>query len=341
MNLVIGRAWLALLAVAGFLAIAGCEKGSAASADGPSVVRLGYFANMTHAQAVLGVQSGEFAKALSPAKLETKIFNAGPSLVEAMLAGELDIAYVGPGPAVAGFSVSSGKGVRIISGSAANGVVIVARADAPIQKLEDLAGKRVATPQIANTQDIAARHYLSATLKQSDLSGVMPIPNAEQSALMERGQLDAAWVPEPWGSRLIIESKARLIAEEKDLWPERQFATTVVVASPQFIESHPELVARFLAAHRAWTARLQADPNGQLPLLKSALFALTRKQLPEGTLEQAIGRVTFTDDPLTASVEAMAKWTHELGFARQVPKLAGLVDPRFAAALPTAQKQGN
>ena len=255
-----------------------------------------------------------------------------------MLADELDIAYVGPGPAIAGFTASGGKGVRVISGSAANGVLIVARADAPIQSLTDLAGKRLATPQIANTQDIAARHYLTSVLKVSDLAGVMPIANAEQAALMQRGELDAAWVPEPWGSRLVIESKARVIAEEKDLWPDGQFATTVVVASPDFIERHPDLVAKFLDVHRAWTARLQADPTAQLPQLKSALFALTRKTLPEGTLEQAIGRVVFTDDPLSSSIETMAKWTHELGFTKRTPELAGLVDGRFAVS--ASQKQG-
>ena len=330
-----------LLVLAGLSLLAGCGGAGSEAATVQPVVRVGYFANMTHAQAVLGVASGNFAKAVAPARMETKIFNAGPSLVEAMLAGELDIAYVGPGPAIAGFTISSGKGLRIISGAAANGVVIVARADAPIHTLADLAGKRVATPQIANTQDIAARHYISAVLKQSDLSGVMPIANAEQASLMQRSEIDAAWVPEPWGSRLIIESKARLIAEEKDLWPGAMFATTVVVATPKFIEEHPEIVARFLEAHRSWTARLNAEPVAQLPQLKSALFALTRKQLPEGTLDQAIKRVTFTDSALEDSLQSMAQWTHQLGFAKQAPKLEGLVDKRFALPDATATKKGN
>lgn len=327
-----------LVLLAGLSLLAGCGKeGTAATV--PPVIRVGYFANMTHAQAVLGVASGDFAKAVSPARLETKIFNAGPSLVEAMLAGEIDIGYVGPGPAISGFTMSSGKALRIISGAAANGVIIVARADAPIQSLADLSGKRIATPQIANTQDIAARHYVSSELKQSDLSGVMPIPNAEQASLMERSQIDAAWVPEPWGSRLIIESKARLIAEEKDLWPGGMFATTVVVATPKFIQEHPEIVARLLDSHRSWTAKLNADPEAQLPQLKTALFALTRKQLPAGTLEQAIKRVTFTDDALKDSLQTMAEWTHQLNFAKQAPRLDGLIDARFAA--PTETKKVN
>ncbi len=327
MNLPVARLWVILLTFAALLVV-GCSKDTQEAGEAP-VVRIGYFANMTHAQALLGVASGDFAQALSPARVDTKVFNAGPSLIEAMIHGEIDIGYVGPGPAIAGFSASSGKGLRIISGSAANGVVIVARKDAPVEKLEDLVGKRIATPQIGNTQDISAKNYLSETLKQTDLSGVMAIANAEQASLMQRGQIDAAWVPEPWGSRLIIESGARLIAEEKDLWPSGAFATTVVVATPQFIERYPELVEKFLKVHRDWTEKLSADPAGQLPQLKDALFALTRKELPPGTLDQAIARVKFTTDPLEDSIVTMAQLAHRLGFSRQAIKLDGIIETRF------------
>ena len=295
----------------------------------PAELRLGYFANLTHAQAVLGVASGDFQKSIGSAALKTKVFNAGPSLVEAMLAGELDLGYVGPGPAVAAFLASKGKAIRVISGAAANGVVIVARADAPIQKLEDLAGKKLATPQLANTQDIAARHYFKSVLKQ-DLRSIQPTPNAEQAMLMQRGDIDAAWVPEPWGARLILESKARMIAEEKDLWPGGEFATTIVVADAKFLVEHPDTVRAFIQVHRKWTKKLQDDAQAQLPELSAALYALTTKKLPEGVLPQAIARVKFTDDPLPASIQTMAQWAYELEFAKQKPNLDGMVDPAFA-----------
>lgn len=335
---------LALLAAgalwACIAAVTGCDRkapeapaqaGSPAAGKkpAPAEVRLGYFANLTHAQAVLGVASGEFQKAIGPAALKTKVFNAGPSLVEAMLADELDLGYVGPGPAVAGYLASKGKGLRVISGSAANGVVIVARADSAIQKLEDLAGTKLATPQLANTQDIAARHYLKSILKQ-DLRSIRPIPNAEQVTMMQRGDIDAAWVPEPWGARLILETKARLIAQEKDLWPGGEFATTVLVARPMFLVEHPDTVRAFVQVHREWTRKLQDDAQGQLPALSAALFDLTTKKLPEGVLPQAIARVKFTDDPLPESIQTMAQWAYELEFAKQTPKLEGLVDPAFA-----------
>src|SRR5207249_2925587 len=153
-------------------------------------VRIGYFANFTHAQAVLGVGSGDFQQAVAPAKVTTKVFNAGPSLVEALFANEIDIGYVGPGPALTAFAQSQGRGIRVISGSAANGVLIVARKDSGISTLQDLAGRRVATPQHGNTQDLSARHYLSAELRQKDLSTVLPIANAEQAGMMTRGEID-------------------------------------------------------------------------------------------------------------------------------------------------------
>src|SRR4051812_10511227 len=163
----------------GLAGLAGCERPSTTSGSGPSgdvaELRLGYFANVTHAQAVLGASSGEFAVAVTPTKFSTKVFNAGPSLIEALFAGEIDIGYVGPGPALSAHLKSHGEGIRVISGAAANGVLIVARKDSGITALADLKGKRIATPQQGNTQDIAARHYVVSELKQPDASSVIPV----------------------------------------------------------------------------------------------------------------------------------------------------------------------
>ena len=180
--------------------------GSGGGAAPLAELRIGYFANLTHAQAVLGVASGDFQQAVSPAKVTTKVFNAGPSLVEALFGNEIDIGYIGPGPALSAFAKSRGEGIRIISGAAANGVIIVARSGSGIEKLSDLAGKRVASPQVGNTQDIAAKHYLTRVLKQPDSKNVIAIQNAEQAAAMARGDVDASWAPEPWGSYLVAQA---------------------------------------------------------------------------------------------------------------------------------------
>ena len=327
----------------------GCKRDQTASAGAPPTqVRLGYFANLTHAQAVLGVSSGEFASAIAPANLKTQVFNAGPSLIEALLAGEIDVAYVGPGPALNAQSVTHGQGIRVVAGAAANGVVIVAREGSNIKSLEDLKGRKLATPQQGNTQDIAARHYLQAVLKQPNLKNVLPVTNAEQVGLMTRGEIDASWAPEPWGSLLISQTKANLIAEEKDLWPEKQMAITVVVTTPDFLAKHPDVLEKILLVHRQWTQRLNDDPAKYDPQLDQALFGLTNKRLPKGTLSSALGRVKFTDDPGETTFRTLAQWSYDLGFAKQKPDLTGLFDTTIlrklqqqGASAPSSRESGN
>jgi NitT/TauT family transport system substrate-binding protein len=313
-------AWAALLLWT--LSLAGCGKASA----GPRPVRVGYFANATHAQAVLGVASGDFARALGARKLEAKVFNAGPSLIEALFAGEIDVGYVGPGPILNGDYASHGEGIRVIAGAAANGVVIVARGDSDVRSLEDLAGKRIATPQMGNTQDISARHFVQATLKGDEAKSVVPIENAQQGAMLARGEIDAAWVPEPWGQRLIAENGARLIAEEKDLWPGHEFALTLVVTTPEFLAREPEAVEALLRVHHAWTERLAREPQAHAAELGDALFALTGKRLAAGVLPAALARVTFEDEPLEDTLRAFSTFKRDLGFGHASVDTQRLVD---------------
>jgi NitT/TauT family transport system substrate-binding protein len=312
----------------------GCERKSGGPGTGgtPSEVRLGYFANLTHAQAVLGVSSGEFAAAIKPAKLTTHVFNAGPSLIEALFAGEIDIGYIGPGPALNAHVQSRGKGVRIIAGAAANGVVIVARKDRGITKLEDLKGKRIATPQRGNTQDIAARHYLLKVLGQASDENVIPIANAEQLGMMARGQIDAAWSPEPWGARLVQEAGGVVIAEEKDLWPEKRFALTLVITTPEFLAQHPDIVRRMLTVHTQWTERLQRDPASYIPELGAALNALTGQKLAAEVVQAAMARTEFLNEPLPHTLQTFAQWSSDLA-GTAVPDLTGLVDTKILESL--------
>lgn len=332
----------ACCALAILILLSGCDKtassGGSASTPAPlKELRLAYFANATHAQAVLGVDSGDFAKAIAPTTVSSKVFNAGPSLIEALFAGEVDIGYVGPGPVLSAFARSNGEGIRVISGAAANGVVIVARKDSGIQSVKDLAGKKIATPQQGNTQDIAARHFLS-TIPNGDAKLIVPITNAEQSALMSRSEVDASWAPEPWGARLVAETGATIIAEEKDLWPNKEFSLTVVVTTPEFLKNHPDVVEKVLAVHHRWTKKLNSDPAGVLPQLEEGLFKLTNKKLPAGVLAVALPRVKFTDAPLEETFNTMGQWAYDLGFAKQAPKLEGLFDLDLAHKVEAASQ---
>jgi NitT/TauT family transport system substrate-binding protein len=314
-----------LLIVAWLVLVSGvaCRGGSKAS---EAKVTLGYFPNLTHAQAVLGVASGDFDRAIAPLKFETKLFNAGPSLIEALFAGEIDVGYVGPGPALSAYQRSKGQGLRVVAGAASNGVVVVARKGSGIQSVADLAGKRIATPQLGNTQDISARHYLRSVLKQTDLTNVVPVDNAEQVAMFQRGDVDAAWVPEPWGQRLVTEAGATLVGEEKDLWPSKEFLLTVVVTTPEFLAKKPEVVASLLKVHRAWTRKLTSEPDAHTTELDDALSALNGKRLPPGVLTAALHRVRFTDDPGLDTLRTFATWKHDLGFDRGDVDLGALVD---------------
>jgi NitT/TauT family transport system substrate-binding protein len=311
----------------------GCNErvaGETSSGPGasPTELRIGYFANATHAQALLGVSSGDFARAVAPARLSTRIFNAGPSLIEALFARQVDIGYVGPGPALNAYRASGGEGIRVISGSAANGVLIVAREDANIHTLAELSHKRIATPQQGNTQDLAARHYALDVLHQSDANNVIAVPNSEQAQMMSRGQIDAAWVPEPWGTRLIDEIGAVPIAQEKDLWPGKRFALTVVVTTPEFLKSHRDLVERFLAAHDQWTRRLERDPQRYASELDDALAGISGKRLKPGITSAALNNVLFTLDPLPQTFGTISNWTQDLGLASGTMDLSHLIEAR-------------
>lgn len=337
------------LAILTLVSVIGCDRtssdaGASTTDGGTGEVRIGYFANLTHAQGVLGVASGDYQKAVAPARVSTKIFNAGPSLIEALFAGEIDIGYVGPGPALNAHAKSKGNGVRIVAGAAANGVLIVARKDSGINALEDLKGKRVATPQLANTQDIAARYYLTHHLGQKDHNNVIPVPNAEQAAMMANQQIDAAWAPEPWGSFLVAQAGAKVIGQEKDLWPQKSFSITVVVTTPEFLKKHPETVEKVLASHHVWTERLNKEPAKYVPQLKAALFDLTKKQLPEGVVESALSNTVFTDEPLPHTFDVMATWSYELGYSKEKTDVGGLIDTsileKLKASAPAAGAKG-
>jgi NitT/TauT family transport system substrate-binding protein len=311
------------------------DGGKSGSAQ-PTTVRLGYFPNVTHAQAVLGVVRGDYQKALgSNVKLETATFNAGPSVIEAVFAGHLDIAYVGPSPIINGFVQSKGEEIRVIAGSGANGVLIIAAKTSGITSLEQLKGRKIASPQLGNTQDISAKDFVVTHLKtqlkeKGGDTDVIPIANPDIESLFAKGQLDAAWVPEPWGSRIIANGLANKIAEEKDLWPNKQFALTNVIARRAFLEQYPDLVERILTAHVALTADLQKDPSQYYDAINQELKKLTGKDLPKTVLEQSFAHTQFTTDPSAESFERFFTMGKELKLVKgDTLDLSKLVDTRI------------
>ena len=308
---------------------------AAAPARGQSTrvtVRAGYFPNVTHSQALVGRARGRFEQALGPgAHIEWKVFNAGPSVIEALFAGALDLAYIGPNPAIAGYVRSKGEALRVIAGATSGGAALVVRSAAGISKPEDFHGKKIATPQLGNTQDVALRAWLQAhNLKTREKGGdvlVIPIANPDQLTLFLKGEIDAAWAPEPWASRLIQEANARLLVDERDLWPNRQFVTAHLIVRTSFLREHPDVVKNWLRAHIELTEWINAKPAEAKQIVNQQIHKDTGKALPAKVLDESFSRLQATYDPIRRSLLTSAQQAYDAGFlGRERPDLSGLYD---------------
>jgi NitT/TauT family transport system substrate-binding protein len=295
-------------------------------------VRVGAFPNITHAQAMVGKANGSFDKALgSGAKIEWKTFNAGPAAIEALFAGAIDMTYIGPNPTISGYVRSNGEALRVIAGAASGGAALVVRNDSGINQASDFHGKKVASPQLGNTQDVALRSWLRTNgLKSTDKGGdvqVIPLANPDQLTLFVKKELDAAWAPEPWATRLIREGNGHLFLDERTLWPNGQFVCANLIVSTKFLKEHPDVVKNWLRAHVELTDWI----NGHLPEAKKVLNGQIQKEtgkaLADTVLDEAFSRLQVTYDPLRSSLLTSAKSAFDAGFlGRQAPELSNLYD---------------
>lgn len=304
----------------------------AASALAQTTVRVGAFPNITHAQAMVGKANGWFEKAMgSQVRIDWKSFNAGPSAIEAVFAGAIDMTYIGPNPAINGYVRSNGEALRIVAGATSGGAALIVRNDAGIQKAEDFHGKRIGSPQMGNTQDVALRAWLKSNgIKTKDKGGdvqVIPVANPDQLTLFLKKELDAAWAPEPWASRLIREANGRLFLDERTLWPNGQFITAHLIVSTKFLKEHPELVKKWLEAHVELTDWINGHPADAKQLLNQQISKETGKALSPEVLNDSYGRLQVTYDPLKASLFNAARSAFNAGFlGRQMPDLSNLYD---------------
>jgi sulfonate transport system substrate-binding protein len=301
-------------------------------AQGRATIRVGAFPNITHSQAMVGKANGFFEKALGPeVKIEWKTFNAGPAAIEALFAGAIDMTYVGPNPAIQGYVRSNGEALRIVAGATSGGAALVVRKDSGIEKPGDFRGKKVASPQQGNTQDVALRAWLMAHgMKTVDKGGdvqVLPMANPDQLTLFQKKELDAAWAPEPWATRLIEEGNGRLFLDERDLWPNGQFITCQLIVGTKFLKDHAELVKNWIRAHVELTDWIIAHQADAKMALNRQIQAETGKALPPAELDEAFRRLQVTYDPLRASLLTAAKSAFDAGFlGRRMPDLSQLYD---------------
>ena len=321
---------LSLLLVAGLVACSGpAGSGGSGGAGEQVTLRLGYFPNVTHATAIVGVERGIFAEKLgSGVALTTQTFNAGGDVVEAIFNGGLDASYIGPNPAINAWAQSEGEAIRIISGATSGGAFLVVSPD--ITSPDQLAGKRLGSPQLGNTQDVALRAWLLEQGFETDQEGggdvsVLPQANADILTAFSVGELDGAWVPEPWATRMIEEGGGHVLVDERDLWPDGNYVTTHLIVATTFLDEHPDVVKNLLAGQVAANEYVNENPDESQQAVTNAIAQLTGSELDPAILATAWENLEFTCDPIASSLAESAAHAEELGLLDPVD-LDGIYD---------------
>ncbi len=325
---------LAAVVAAGVIAtsLAACSSDDGGGGGGGSTeVKLGYFPNLTHASAIVGIEKGYFKDALSEddASLRTLDFNSGSDTIDALNNGDLDATYIGPSPAITAFATS--QNVSVISGATSGGASLVVSDD--ITSSKDLAGKTLATPGPANTQDVALKYWL----KQEgydvspDGQGDLTVINQDNSLTVQafgQGQIDGAWVPEPYAS--LLESQgATTLVDEADLWPEGKFVTTHLIVNNDFLKDHADLVDDLLEGQIKANDYIASNSDEAKTLTGDYIGKLTGSEIPADVLDQAWSRLTFTNDPIADSLLGSADHAVDAGLIEPVDNLADIynLDP--------------
>ena len=310
-----------------FVALASCT--SASSSTDKVTLRLGYFPNITHGTALVGVQRGIFARDLGTGvTLKTATFNAGPEEVTALLSGALDAGYVGPNPAINAWQKSHGSAIKIVSGEASGGAFLVVKPS--ITSARQLRGKKVASPQLGNTQDVALRTWLKSqgftttTTGGGDVS-VVPQDNATTLQAFQAGAIDGAWVPEPWATRLVKDGGGHVLVDEASLWPGGRYVTTLLVVRNAFLKAHPDVVQRLVQGQVDANAAVAADPPRAATEINDEIGRITGKALKPDVASAAFANITFTNDPIASSLATSAKHAQALGLLQPV-NLSGIFD---------------
>jgi len=316
------RSWMIAAVAALMVTLVACGSNPAPNAGGaaePVTVRLGYFPNVTHATALAGIEKGIYADKLGPDTLKVQTFNAGPAAVEALFAEGLDAGYLGPNPAINAFAKSKGQAIRIISGATSGGASLVVKPT--INQASDLKGKKIASPQLGGTQDVALRAWLTEHgLKPDTTNGarILPQENAQSLDTFKSGAIDGAWVPEPWATRLVQEGGGKVLVDEATLWPNGRFATTQLVVRTKFLKEHPATVKRLLEAQVAANDFVNSNGPEAQRLANQGIERLTGKKLSEGLLSASWDKLTFTNDPIASSLTKSARDAEEVGLLKPV-----------------------
>jgi len=282
-------------------------------------IRVAYFPNITHAVPIIGFERGTFANEIGNATaIQPILFDSGPQVIESIFAGSVDIAYVGPGPAINGFLKSEHHNVKILSGAASGGVSFIVHPDSKINSAEDFIGKRIAAPQIGNSQDISLRTYLSNNgLKPAEKGGsviVLNVPNSDIYTLFAKGDIDAAWVAEPTATLLVQKLNGTRLFDEIDMWPDQKFASVLLIANEDYVNQHPEVIRKWLDAHQQTIDWINSNPEETRIIFNQFLKRELGKSLSDNLIDESLSKLQITSDPIVSSIETFAKRADSLGY---------------------------
>ncbi|MCU1352658.1 MAG: hypothetical protein JWM05_1867 [Acidimicrobiales bacterium] len=316
------------------LGAAGCGKSSSNKAGGsgssgsPVTVRLGYFPNVTHGTAIVGVDKGIFAKDLGKNTFKAETYKDGTEAVEALNGDAIDATYIGSGPAFNLFQKSNGDAIRIVSGATSGGASFVVKPD--IKSAKDLRGKTVSSPKLGNTQDISLRAWLKSQGLQTTTSGggdvkIDPQDNAQTLDAFKAGDISGAWVPEPWATRLVVEGGGKVLVDERDLFPGRKFVTTHLIVKRQFLEDHPDAVKALIQGQVDANAYINANPAEAKKIVNAGIKKITGKDLKPAIIDGAWKQLEFTDDPIASSLKQAATEAKDVGLVKS-DDITGIYD---------------
>ena len=282
-------------------------------------LRIAYFPNIGHAVPIIGIENDFFLEQLSSdVKIESRIFDSGPQVIESLFANSVDIAYVGPGPAINGFLNSENNNIQILSGAASGGASFIVHPESEINSASDFAGKKIAAPQIGNTQDVSLRHYLSENnLKPAEKGGsvvIYNISNPDIYTLFVKGDIDGAWVAEPWATILETELGGDRLFFEEDLWPNKQFASVLLIANIDYVKKNPELISKFLISHHNTVEWINDNPLETRIIFNDFLKSHLGQSLSDTVVDISLSNLEITTNPVKDSVYSFAEKANVLGY---------------------------
>jgi len=311
---VIGSVTVAIIAVTVVVALI-----NSTDETNQDVLRVAFFPSIGHAVPIIGLENGIFQEKIGKEiKIETKIFDSGPQVIESIFANSIDVAYVGPGPVINGFLKSDGMDIKILSGAASGGASFIVQPNSGLDLIENFDGKRIASPQISNSQDVSLRHYLASNgLKPVEKGGtvfVLNVSNPDIYTLFAKGDIDGAWVSEPWATMLVEELDGVRLFNEEKLWPDGQFASVLLIARTNYLENNPEIIQNWINSHEETVSWINSNPDKSTVIFSEFLKKYMGKSLPPKIIDESFLNLEITSNPIKNSVLTFAERADSLGY---------------------------